>query len=177
MPINLLIIFILNKQKTTLKYQAYKGGIMKKIILMSILLFTCCSLQAGTYTQYKKQVRNTLVKCLKDPENYKFSAAFNGCVLEASDDFMKRSTIEFNKQYQVANARERGNLIKDKIIYTNAIKSCEGFQDLSYDGFTTEAICKLHTARNYLSLLTNGAGSYSDSWTLEDRVDNLFIGY
>lgn len=155
----------------------FTGDVMKKFFLYSALIMVCSISQAGTYPQYKQQVRNELVKCLKDPENAKFSAAYNGCLLEASANFLKKANLEFNAAFQKANAVEKDNLLKDRKIYSLAFEKCEIFQDLSFDGFGKEAICKLQTAKDYLNLLTNGASSYPNSWTIENRIDRLFIGY
>lgn len=149
---------------------------MKKIILFNIAILVSGISQAETYTKYKSQVRNELVRCLKDPENAKYSAAFNGCLLEASNTFLKKADLEFSVAYKKANAN-KNSLLENRRIYYMAIKQCEIFQGLSYDGFTQEAICKLQTAKDYLSLLTNGASSYPTSWTIENRIDRLFIGY
>lgn len=150
---------------------------MNKYIYFIALMFFGGVAQATTYAQHKQQVRNALVKCLKDPENSKYSATYNGCLLEASENFIKKSDLEFKSAYQKANQNEKNNLINDREIYKLAFKNCEIFQNLSYSGFNTEANCKLETAKNYLSLLTRGSSSYPKSWTLENRVDNLYIGY
>ncbi|WP_312586403.1 hypothetical protein [Acinetobacter sp.] len=150
---------------------------MKKIILLSFMILFSGLAQAESYIQAKKQVRSKLVACLKKPDNMMFSAAFNGCLLDASAEFIAKANNEFNQKYKKANATEKVNLLKNRKIYMNSIKGCESFQDLSYDGYTTEAICKLQMAKNYLNLLTNGAASYPEKWTIEDKVDELFIGY
>ncbi|MCK4111577.1 hypothetical protein HCY65_10970 [Acinetobacter radioresistens] len=150
---------------------------MYRFILLAFMIITSGLAQAESYAQAKKQVRNKLVACFKEPENMKFSAAFNGCLLTASDNFMQKANAEFKQQYVKASDKERSNLLKDRKIYLDSIKHCEVFQDLSYDGFTKEAMCKLQTAKDYLSLLTNGPASYPENWTIENRVDKLFIGY
>ncbi|RZG78695.1 hypothetical protein EXE10_17125 [Acinetobacter sp. WCHAc060033] len=150
---------------------------MKKILFLGLLVWLSGSVFAENYLQSKKQVRNSLVSCLKDPENSKFSAAYNSCLLEASDKFLAKANTEFGQQFAKANTTTRNSLVRDRNIYLNAIKFCESYQDLSYDGFTKEAMCKLKTAKDYLSLLVNGGSTLPDNWKIEDRVDKLFIGY
>lgn len=142
---------------------------MKKIVLMCVFLLSSCYVSAESYTQSKKLVRNSLVTCLKDPENSKFSAAYNSCLLDASNDFLEKANIEFKKQFNKGNTNTRELLTKDQNIYTRAIKFCEIYQNLSYEGFTKEALCKLQTAKEYLSLLTNGNSALPNDWKIEDR--------
>ncbi|MFC2995791.1 hypothetical protein ACFODO_11000 [Acinetobacter sichuanensis] len=150
---------------------------MKNILLIFLTFFISSSVFAENFLQSKKQVRNYLVSCLKDPENSKYSAAYNSCLLEASDKFLEKANIEFSQQFTKANITTRNSLVKDRNIYLNAIKFCESYQAVSYDGFTKEAICKLKTAKDYLSLLVNGETTLPNNWKIEDRVDKLFIGY
>lgn len=150
---------------------------MKKILLLGLLVGLSNSAFSENYLKSKKQVRNSLVSCLKDPENSKFSAAYNSCLLEASDKFLEKANLEFSQQFAKANTTTRNSLVKDRKIYLNAVKFCEFYQEISYDGFTKEAICKLKTSKDYLSLLLNGESTLPNNWKLEDRVDRLFIGY
>ncbi|MFW1923919.1 hypothetical protein [Acinetobacter geminorum] len=150
---------------------------MKKIVLVGLILLFSCYVSAESYSQSKKLIRNSLVTCLKDPENSKFSAAYNSCLLDASNDFLEKANIEFKQQYNKGNTNTRDLLTKDRNIYTSAIKFCEIYQNLSYKGFTKEALCKLQTAKEYLSLLKNGNSALPNDWKIEDRVDKLFIGY
>ncbi|MGK8800946.1 hypothetical protein [Acinetobacter seifertii] len=150
---------------------------MKKIVLVGLILLFSCYVSAESYSQSKKLIRNSLVTCLKDPENSKFSAAYNSCLLDASNDFLEKANIEFKQQYNKGNTNTRDSLTKDRNIYTSAIKFCEIYQNLSYEGFTKEALCKLQTAKEYLSLLKNGNSALPNDWKIEDRVDKLFIGY
>ncbi|WP_151817553.1 MULTISPECIES: hypothetical protein [Acinetobacter] len=150
---------------------------MKKIVLVGLILLFSCYVSAESYSQSKKLIRNSLVTCLKDPENSKFSAAYNSCLLDASNDFLEKANIEFKQQYNKGNTNTRDLLTKDRNIYTSAIKFCEIYQNLSYEGFTKEALCKLQTAKEYLSLLKNGNSALPNDWKIEDRVDKLFIGY
>ena len=55
------------------------------------------------------------------------------------------------------------------------IKTCEIYQELSFDGFGEEANCKLLRSQDYYRYLKNANGM--EKWTLENRVDNLFLGY
>ncbi|MDN5625809.1 MAG: hypothetical protein L0G96_21940 [Acinetobacter sp.] len=150
---------------------------MKRVIFIFLTIFLSGSAFADSYLQSRKIVRDSLIACLKDPENAKYSAAYNSCLLEASDGFLEKANAEFNQQFIKGNATTRNSLVKDRNIYLNAIKFCELFQEVSYDGFTKEAICKLKTTKEYLSLLTNGDSSLPNNWKIEDRVDKLFIGY
>jgi hypothetical protein len=165
------------RNEARMQFSNQTETIMKKFILITSVVLTSNSIQAETYTQSKKAIRNILVSCLKDPENSRYSAAFNSCLLDASDSFIKKADLEFNKQLKTANAIERNSLIKDQRIYKTSLKNCEIYQNLSFDGFTKEAVCKIQTGKDYLSLLTGGASSLPSNWTLEDRVDKLFIGY
>ena len=150
---------------------------MKRVIFIFLTIFLSGSAFADSYLQSRKIVRDFLITCLKDPENAKYSAAYNSCLLEASDGFLEKANAEFNQQFIKGNVTTRNSLVKDRNIYLNAIKFCELFQEVSYDGFTKEAICKLKTTKEYLSLLTNGDSSLPNNWKIEDRVDKLFIGY
>ncbi|AXY59823.1 hypothetical protein [Acinetobacter chinensis] len=148
--------------------------------ILSGCLLTAFSLNAvadSSYEQYKVQVRNQLVECLEDPENNKFSAAYNACLLKAADDFIGKADIEYKSAYKKANEYEKDNLIKNRKIYVNVFKACENFQNLSFDGFGNEAACKITVAKNYLGSLTNSAASLPDDWTIANRVDKYFIGY
>ena len=150
---------------------------MKRVIFIFLTIFLSGSAFADSYLQSRKIVRDSLIACLKDPENAKYSAAYNSCLLEASDRFLEKANAEFNQQFIKGNVTTRNSLVKDRNIYLNAIKFCELFQEVIYDGFTKEAICKLKTTKEYLSLLTNGDSSLPNNWKIEDRVDKLFIGY
>lgn len=150
---------------------------MKVLILCCLLTILSVHVNAGTYVQYKQQVRNGLVECLKDPENSKYSAAYNACLLQAAESFISKANIEFKLAYQKGNQYEKTNLINNRKIYMNAFSNCETFQDLSFDGFGTEATCKISTAKDYLGSLTNAGASLPNNWTIENRVDKYFIGY
>lgn len=150
---------------------------MKVILLICCLIVLSASVNATTYIQHKKQVRNELVKCLKDPENNKYSAAYNACLLQAANNFIVKADSEFKLAYQKVNQYEKENLITDRKIYMKAFSQCEAFQALSFDGFSKEASCKLSLAKEYLGTLTNRAGSLPEEWTIENRVDQYFIGY
>ena len=150
---------------------------MKIIFMSCLLILASMNSMAGSYDEYKKQVRNQLVGCLKDPENSRFVAAYNGCLLEAADNFISKADIEYKSAFQKANDFEKRNLLKNRNIYTNAFSNCEIYQELSYDGFGKEAYCKITVAKEYLGSLTNSADSLPENWTTENRVDKYFIGY
>ena len=157
-------------------YKCLDRGAMKKILLLG-LIGVAFSANAESYTQSKNKVRNTLVACLKDPENLNFSAASNGCLLEASENFLNKASIEFKSQYEKAGNLDRQKLLNDRKIYLSAVKFCEIYQNVSHGGFTEEAICKVKRAKEYLNFITNGEASLALNWKIEDRVDKLFIGY
>ncbi len=58
---------------------------MKRVIFIFLTIFLSGSAFADSYLQSRKIVRDSLIACLKDPENAKYSAAYNSCLLEASD--------------------------------------------------------------------------------------------
>lgn len=150
---------------------------MRTLFLGCLILLVSMSSMAGSYELYKKQVRNKLIGCLNEPENLKHSAARNGCLLEAANNFVSKADTEFKLAYQKANEYEKNNLIKDRKIYANAFSNCEIYQGLSFDGFGKEATCKVTVSKDYLGSLTNSAASLPDNWTIENRVDRYIIGY
>lgn len=151
---------------------------MKIKLLICLVLLTFNSVAMATsYSQYRLKVKNQLVACLKDPENAKYSAAFNGCLLDAGDTFISQANIEYAKQFNATNAAGRSLLIRDRQIYSQAFNNCDSFSDLKFDGYTKTALCKIQVSKNYLGSLTNSAASLPSKWTMEDRIDKYFIGY
>lgn len=151
---------------------------MKKTLwIISIIAISISSTYAATYQQDKQKIRSQLIKCLKEPENAKHSAAFNSCLIDAATEFQNKAQIEFDTQYNTNNSKkyEQESLIKNRRIFLMQIKSCEIYQELSFDGFGEEATCKLLRSQDYYRYLKNANGM--EKWTLENRVDNLFLGY
>lgn len=73
--------------------------------IISIIAISISSTYAATYQQDKQKIRSQLIKCLKEPENAKHSAAFNSCLIDAATEFQNKAQIEFDTQYNTNNSK------------------------------------------------------------------------
>lgn len=133
-------------------------------------------LQANDYIAKKKQIRQNLIDCLDDPDNYN-SLGFNQCVVQAGQQFKQAADLKMQRLIQEeTQSSMRQGWIKDRIIHAQAIDSCEQHTGLNFAGYTYAAQCALKRSQDYYR--------YSmfdemppDEWSTAQRVDTLFISY
>ncbi len=149
---------------------------MRVLGLIFIATLTCTSAMANNYIMKKKDIRQKLISCLNNPENYN-SASFNGCVAEAGKRFMQAADIKMNRRIQQETVPTiRQGWVRDRQIHIQAIKACESQTALNYQGYAYAAQCELKRSQDYYRYSMSDEMPDND-WTTSQRVDTLFISY
>lgn len=150
---------------------------MKTVGLIFFAAVMCCtSAMADGYSVKKKEIRQTLISCLNNPENYN-SASFNQCVIEAGQRFKQAADAKMQRRIQQETQPSiRQGWIQDRAIHTQSIRNCETQQELNFQGYSYAAQCELKRSQDYYRYSMSNEMPH-DNWSTAQRVDALFITY